>query len=243
MIMRQEASKFWGCLLVALVLAGCAEVTPAGAKKKGPPKPVGLTFTGSEPSPVDVTPPAFRPVIGTGGPTWFKAKVKPIPGIDNGSIRTARWNQDTVFAIWTDNQQGIGSSSTSTDRGATYSGWLTMSDTRKLDFACETTDGMAGFITLAGKAYDLKDGTLFLVSTAGPEPRVKQLKSDIRKLKDEEAAFLKLAEQSAEIGDFFTNKPEKPPEKPPEKQDEKLDKKPEPEKQPEKKNEKSEKKP
>ena len=49
--------------------------------------------------------------------------------------------------------------------------------------------------------YDLSEGSLFLVSVGGKQPRVLQLKRDIRNAESE--SFQKLAEADAEVGKFF----------------------------------------
>jgi hypothetical protein len=128
-----------------------------------------------------------------------------VPGIDVGSAALAGWNGENVFIVWTDTSSS-GSNSHTTDRGASYGGHFVDKGGRRVEYRCDTPDGRTGVLTLAGRDYDLGQGTLFLVSTAGPEARVLQLSRDVRTLKVTPDAFWKLAEGDKEIAEFFTAK-------------------------------------
>ena len=150
--------------------------------------------------------PAHPPAaISSGGPSWSRASDHPVPGIDVGSTGLAGWNGENVFVVWADTSSS-GSNSHTTDSGASYAGHFVTKDGRRVEYHCDTPDGKTGALTLAGHDYDLGRGTLFLVSTAGPEARVRQLNRDVRTLKATPDAFWKLAEGNKEIAEFFTPK-------------------------------------
>jgi hypothetical protein len=145
-------------------------------------------------------PPAVS--LSCGGPTWFRAADKPVPGVDNGSASVAGWGGENVFVVWSDVNRSSSAGRT-IDRGASYSGELLTADGRRVDYRCDTADGRSGVVRLGDRDYDLREGTLFLVSTGGPQTRVLQLQRDIRTLKVAPEAFWKLAEDDREVRDFF----------------------------------------
>ena len=121
------------------------------------------------------------------------------------------WGGELVFAVWADARTSAGSCQQTT-AGETYFGSFPTADGRQLEYRGETTDGRTGNVvfhtkdqrtgaTVFNGRYDLSEGSLFLVSVGGKQPRVLQLKRDIRK--GEAENFQKLAETDAEIGKFF----------------------------------------
>ena len=56
---------------------------------------------------------------------------------------------------------------------------------------------------ISGKNYDLADGRLFLVSTRGDKPAVKQLTFDFDALQGQGDSLAELARSKPEIGEFF----------------------------------------
>jgi hypothetical protein len=131
--------------------------------------------------------------------------------VDEAVVDMCSWDGELVFAVWADVQTSAGGSH-QTATGETYFGAFPTADRRQLEYRGETTDGRTGKVVFhtknqrTGQAvfngrYDLSDGSLFLVSVRGKQPRVLQLKRDIRKA--ESASFQKLAERDPEIGKFF----------------------------------------
>jgi hypothetical protein len=121
------------------------------------------------------------------------------------------WDDELVFAVWADARTSAGGSQETT-AGRSYYGAFPAADGRQLEYRGETTDGRTGKVVFHTKdqrigvtvftgRYDLSEGSLFLVSVGGKQPRVLQLKHDIRKADSEH--FQKLAEADAEIGKFF----------------------------------------
>jgi hypothetical protein len=117
----------------------------------------------------------------------------------------AGWNGENAFVVWADTSSS-GDNAHTTDRGASYSGHFVAKDGRRAEYHCDTTDGKTGVLTLDGRGYDLAQGTLFLVSTAGPKTRALHLNRDVRTLKVTPDAFWKLADGDKEIAEFFSAK-------------------------------------
>lgn len=85
-------------------------------------------------------------------------------------------------------------------------GEQTSADGRKLEWYCETSDGKTGSVKINGQAYELGQGSLFLVATKGAELRVLQLKRDTLSLKvgnDPKDGLERLIRGDEEIGPFF----------------------------------------
>ncbi len=117
-----------------------------------------------------------------GGASWYHAADDPIPGIDRGNATTIRlWcgrGDGIPLVIWSDlnggSHHGSGTTALAYVEGS-HSG----SGGRRVDYQCETRDGLAATVTIAGVNYDLANGALFLVSTQGDKPEVAQLPIDI----------------------------------------------------------------
>lgn len=141
-----------------------------------------------------------------GGPsgtiTWLPIveNVKPLPGIDQGSI----YHPGTAFVIWCDAGGGGGGSASENMHGIKSRGSLLARDRRRVEFHCETKDGKTGQVKIDGIAYELSNGNLFLVSTEGDKSLVKQLKRDLSTLKFERESLEAFARNDADIAGFFT---------------------------------------
>jgi hypothetical protein len=131
--------------------------------------------------------------------------------VDEASVDMCSWNGELVFVVWADTGTSAGGSQ-QTATGEAYFGAFPTADGRQLEYRGETTDGRTGKVvfhtkdqrtgaTVFNGRYDLSEGSLFLVSVEGKQPRVLQLKRDIRKA--ESHSFQKLADADAEIGKFF----------------------------------------
>jgi len=57
-------------------------------------------------------------------------------------------------------------------------------------------------VIIDNKTYLLKSGALFLVSTRGGATKVLQLKRDLSVLRPEEASFVRLVKEDAEVARF-----------------------------------------
>src|SRR5262249_8672884 len=179
------------CLAVGFCAAGC---NPPPAPQDGntaTPRPPSLS-------------------AGNGTTSWSR-NPNLRPGVDEASVDMCSWNGELVFAVWANTQTSAGGSQ-QTATGESYFGTFPTGDGRQLEYRGETTDGRTGKVVFHTKdqrtgatafngRYDLSEGSLLLVSVEGKQPRVLQLKRDIRKA--ESHSFQKLADAEAEIGKFF----------------------------------------
>jgi hypothetical protein len=141
-----------------------------------------------------------------GGPsgiiTWSSSPGKghPLPGIDQGSV----YYLGTAIVLWSDAAGGGGGSSDSDVQGVKCQGSLLARDRRRVEFHCETKDAKTGQVTIDGATYDLTDGNLFLISTAGDRSQVKQLKRSLTELKFDRESLEALGKNDPDIAGFFT---------------------------------------
>ncbi len=135
--------------------------------------------------------------------TWSSSagKGNPLPGIDQGSV----YHLGTAFVLWIDAPGGGGGSSSSNVQGVKCQGSLLARDRRRVEFHCETKDGKTGQVTIDGVTYDLTDGNLFLVSTAGDQSQVKQVKGSLTELKFEQESLEAFGKNDPDIAGFFKN--------------------------------------
>jgi hypothetical protein len=129
-----------------------------------------------------------------------------------GSLKigqTTAWyatpGQGIAVLVWSDLPASTsGSGATATG----YRGSLT-SDGRRVDITCETKDGKAGKVTLAGKTYDLAAGSVFLIATKTGLPEVRQLKRDISQLEPTAKSLEQFAKNDPDLAPFVlaTGKP------------------------------------
>jgi len=136
------------------------------------------------------TPSAF----GSRGTSWVRTEAgrKSVPGIDEVSIHFGVWGDGATIVVWSDGtggsfgSRGMGGvplQAGETRRGVKYEGHLSGRDGRIVNVECYTPDGKTGTVKIGDEAYELAQGTLFLISTSGAKPKVKQLKSDKLDLK------------------------------------------------------------
>lgn len=164
------------------------------------------------------------PGVGVWGPSsyWFPSAEtanKPSPGSDQGSVGMGMWfrgqDSDAAFVVWV-SEAGGGSLAARTElatkgtleRLCIYDGALA-----GVALECRTSDGKTGAVKISGKTYELDKGAFFLVSKAGVEPRVKQLKLAVLNLKPEGTLspdqmthedLRGLAKTNPEIKEFFS---------------------------------------
>ena len=141
------------------------------------------------------------------------------PGIDHAIVAWYLRGDRLAYLVWTD-MKGDGSSSGSS--GSSSSGveehrtQLRSHSGEQLEFdwklVTKNADGSdTGVITIAGVEYDIKNGSLFLVSTEGGEARVEQLEmpaaiTELLRDKSESprAALKAMAKDDAsEVGRYF----------------------------------------
>lgn len=156
---------------------------------------------------VDV-PTEARYGIGDGGANWTISSDDSIPGIDAASVSRitlfAGPPQGLQFIVWSDLPNGrSGEGSGGMRDGASYKGQHRATDGRRMEFKAESRDGKNGTVEIAGVTYDLKKGSLFLVSTQQKPTIVKQVSFDAEKLPQRRQQLLRFAASNDLIGAFF----------------------------------------
>ena len=100
-----------------------------------------------------------------------------IPGLTAAKVEFALYKESVVFILWADTS-GIRITGGTWDNSlnmAKYTGHIEMLDKRQIPFECTTPDGKTGTFIIEKESLQLKDGTLFLVSTLTGKVNVKQL--------------------------------------------------------------------
>jgi hypothetical protein len=87
----------------------------------------------------------------------------------------------TTVLVWFDSDLDFHDSENTNGPTHVFQGKFPWPDGRQGEWRCEIQDGdgTTGKLTIDGKAYDLADGSLFLVSTRDKGPQVTQLKRDL----------------------------------------------------------------
>jgi hypothetical protein len=162
----------------------------------------------------DAPPVATRSLPGGGGFLELSpfGKGPLTPGIDYCSYFASSLSKnggpfphddEFTFFFWGDFWGGGGGTMSVTKDGLKFSGNVTdHQGDRRLELAGATKDGKTGQVTIDYKAYDLADGTLFLVS-ARRGYNVKQLKRDLTRFQDAKELFVDLGKNDAEVQEFF----------------------------------------
>ncbi len=134
------------------------------------------------------------------------------PGIDAASVTfitlKAGPPEGVPFVVWSDLPNGR-SGSGGKFGGASYKGHHRATDGRRIKFHAETTDGTTGTITIADTAYDLANGSLFLVSTQRDPPTVAQIDFDVSNFPKGRDQLIKLANSTDDIRTFFEKQQKK----------------------------------
>jgi hypothetical protein len=132
------------------------------------------------------------------------------PVVGGTSAHYGLWGEGMAYVIWTDRTAGWGGGGgaerTADKAHAEYRAFQTPTDGPRVEFRYEmneTAAGREGKITINGATYDLAKGSLFLVSTKGPEPEVVQLNRDTLKLKPGKEALEELAKNDPDVAAFF----------------------------------------
>ncbi|MFC1705607.1 hypothetical protein ACFL59_02150 [Planctomycetota bacterium] len=156
--------------------------------------------------------------VGTrsGDINWWTSSEDPVPGIDSGQVTIATLMQGApegvAVAFWSDlwkssSGNGHGEAKLSYYQGAHEA------DGRRVEFRSETRDGQSVTVTIAGRSYDRKNGSLFLISALGGTTQVQQLTVDLASFPREDEGVRKLAASNPDIAGFFRGAKEKAPAK------------------------------
>ncbi|MGD2077240.1 MAG: hypothetical protein PVH18_02595 [Chloroflexota bacterium] len=128
-------------------------------------------------------------------------------GVDGqASYLLLDWQEGLRLLIWDDIVEGghhnSGSGST-TDPVFRQSGGAEAADGRTYEYALETTDGIEAEFSIDGTAYDLEQGRLFLIRTAGDGTQVQQLDLDLAGLTPTNDGIVAFGRETPEIAAFI----------------------------------------
>jgi hypothetical protein len=116
------------------------------------------------------------------------------------------WQEGLRVLIWDDIVEGghdnSGSGSTS-DPVYHQSGGAQAADGRSYEYELETSDGLKAEFTIDGVPYDLEQGRLFLIRTAGDGTRVQQLDLDLSGLTPTNDSIVAFGKETPEIAAFI----------------------------------------
>lgn len=103
-----------------------------------------------------------------------------VPGFDQGAVEILADGEKVAFVICVD-FQGVDPYDDAKKRS---SGYLKSSDrTRTMRWESKTSDGKTGRVVVNGESFNLRNGSLFLVSTHGGPQRIRQFDKDLSFMK------------------------------------------------------------
>ncbi|MBI3823261.1 MAG: hypothetical protein HY289_11365 [Planctomycetes bacterium] len=133
--------------------------------------------------------PGPAPETNNGRAQWTNDVKNARPGIDFAVVQYITWEDRIAFALWTDlgvpngfpNELSSYLRPNHAGSEGRYSG--SIQEKQKpggpvIEFSCATTDGVNGSIKVDGRAFELANGFVLLVSTADGKVRAKQIKRD-----------------------------------------------------------------
>jgi hypothetical protein len=143
--------------------------------------------------------------VRTQGAGWSSVVRDALPGIHEGSVfcvtLSAGPPEGLVFVVWSDLPGGYNGHGQGSAVGASYDGYLTPNNGRRIEIRAKTLDGKSGNITIAGVDYDFAKGSMFLVSARTEPPTVEQVSFDMSQFPD--ANFGEFGKSVPQIRDFF----------------------------------------
>ncbi len=116
------------------------------------------------------------------------------------------WQEGLRILIWddiADGGHGSSGSGSSSDPVYRESGSAQAADGRGYEFNLETSDGQQAEFTIDDVAYDLDQGRLFLIRTAGDGTQVQQLDLDLSALTPTNDGIVAFGQETPEIADFI----------------------------------------
>ena len=122
------------------------------------------------------------------------------------SYTLMQWPQGQTIMLWHDVTEASfcdGSGSTD-DPVYRLTCQATQDDATRLTWAAQTRNGQDVDFQIDGTAYDLANGTLFLVDTSGSRTAVTQLQRDLTAVTVEREDIIAFAQSDPEIREFTT---------------------------------------
>ena len=145
--------------------------------------------------------------------TWSSKNGQGVPGIDDAAVSVHGYDRprmgETLVAVWADFHPvhwEKGFQNPLPDAPDTFRAHSTLesaSPAKRLDFEVSFHREDAGTLTIFQQRFNLKNGTLFVVSFAKGFPVVQQLKRNMSRAQFTEAVFKQAAANDPEINRFF----------------------------------------
>ncbi len=126
--------------------------------------------------------------------------------VDQASYFLLDWQEGLQILVWDDMPHGAhGSNSwgSTSDPVFHQSGSAQSADGRGYEYSLETSDGQQADFTIDGSAYDLAQGKVFLIRTAGGAVKVEQLELDLSSLSPTKPGIEAFGRRTPEIANMI----------------------------------------
>lgn len=137
--------------------------------------------------------------------SWTKS-LDGIYGIDQASVSVVTFQpgapDEASFVVWSD-VLGYSARGTSTSRSANYEAICVSGDGKGMQIRGAVSEGRPVTVRIAGTAYDLKKGAVFLVAARGTSPKILQLDMEPKLFGNKHDQLVELARSTESIRTFF----------------------------------------
>jgi len=145
--------------------------------------------------------------------TWSETKTSGVAGIDHAVVSVHGYDRpnvgETLVAVWAGfhpvnwDNGGRDASHDTPDTFKDVAMVESIVPSKRLDFEVSLHRDDPGTLTMFKQAFDLSQGSLFLVSFAKGKPVIRQLKRNLSRAQLSEAALKEVATKDPEINQFF----------------------------------------
>jgi peptidyl-Lys metalloendopeptidase len=148
-------------------------------------------------------------VAACGGSSTPPGASKVLGSSEQGGYLFLRWQEGLDVMIWHDlvGEGTAHSAGFATGRLYIERGSARFADGRSLAWEVQTADGRMGEVQIGGVRYDLAGGTLFIVTTQGGTPTVRQLSRDLSDVPLDHDGILAFARNDPDLAAFLNNIP------------------------------------
>jgi hypothetical protein len=148
-------------------------------------------------------------VAACGGSSTPPGASKVLGSSEQGGYLFLRWQEGLDVMIWHDlvGEGTAHSAGFATGRLYIERGSARFADGRSLAWEVQTVDGRMGEVQIGGVRYDLAGGTLFIVTTQGGTPAVRQLSRDLSNVPLDHDGILAFARNDPDLAAVLNNIP------------------------------------
>lgn len=137
--------------------------------------------------------------------SWTKS-LDGIDGIDRASVSVVTLKpgqpDEASFVVWSD-VLGYTARGNSTSRSATYEAVCLSGEGKGMQIRGTVSEGWPVTVRIAGTAYDLRNGAVFLVAARGTSPKILQLDMEPKLFGNKQDQLIELARSTESIRTFF----------------------------------------